>query len=340
MIFCLLFVFFTSLIGTYFFMYYASKKKWLDVPNGRSSHTQVTPRGGGIVFIGLWVLILIVGLGFHLVTAVQANIFLPSALLIASVGFWDDRYSIAASWRALAYFLASAYSVYALGGLNQLIITEHFTLTLNWLGSLIAIFSIVWSTNLFNFMDGIDGLAAVEALFLLVIGGFFFWFSSGQNFAFLAWLLAAAVAGFLIWNKPPAKLFMGDVGSATLGFIVMVLALVGEKQYGIPVLVWIILYAAFLFDATVTLIRRFMAKEKWYTAHRSHAYQRLHRIGFSHGQIVSKVVFINIFLSALSMLGFFYRDFIPGLIIVAFVALSFLYVRVERLNPMYSKQSS
>jgi Fuc2NAc and GlcNAc transferase len=331
----LLLSFALSAIFSYGYIYYARRKQWLDIPNARSSHTQLTPRGGGLVFILLWVIACLVGFFFAGWQLQPLAVLLPGAVLVAVVGFYDDRHGLSARWRAFAYIIAAVISIVMAGGFPAVILNTHFTLPLGWLGAMLAVLAIVWSTNLFNFMDGLDGIAAMEALFTLGIGGYFFYQTGAQEIAFITWLLAACVTGFLVWNRPPAKVFMGDVGSATLGFIVMVLAIYGEKQYGVPLLLWLIMYGVFIFDATVTLLRRLLRKEKVYQAHRLHAYQRLHQAGFSHGQALLMVSITNLWLAMLAMAGFYFQVFLPLFLGVALLTLIILYWLVERIKPMY-----
>ncbi len=147
------------------FRVYALTKGLLDNPNARSSHTLATPRGGGLVFVLLW---LVAGAGSVLLgvwSFPQALAFLPGALLLAGVGYWDDHHDLPARWRALVHFGMAGGSVMALGGVDAvgLGVTD---LPLGWLGAGLAVFAVVWSINLFNFMDGTDGIAGVEALCL------------------------------------------------------------------------------------------------------------------------------------------------------------------------------
>ncbi|HVV68965.1 MAG TPA: glycosyltransferase family 4 protein [Gammaproteobacteria bacterium] len=333
----LILLFILSLVITYGYIHLAVRKKWLDVPNQRSSHTRIVPRGGGLVFISLWLLAAVIASFFQLWTVRQFLAVIPSAIIIAVTAFYDDRHSLSAKYRSCAYVAAACISVGALGGFDHLIIAKNLSIPLGWLGSIIAILIIAWSINLFNFMDGIDSIAGVEALFILGVGGFFLQQSGGQSMAFLSWMLAATIAGFLVLNKSPAKVFMGDVGSASLGFIILVIALLADKYYGIPLLLWLILYGVFLFDATITLVRRILAKEVWYHAHRLHAYQRLHQLGWSHGQVVWAVIGVNSFLAVLAILGFYYQNLMIWLAIFALGVLVLLYKIVENLNPMYRK---
>lgn len=330
-------VFVCSVLLTFSYIRYAQRKNWLDLPTKlNSSHTIATPRGGGLVFIGLWVVAVVVITMLHWITWRQMIILLPGLVIVSLVGFYDDRFSLAAKYRILWYLLAALISLWGLGGISGFSLGRDFIVPVSWFGSVIAILAVTWSINLFNFMDGLDGIAAIEALFLLGVGGFFLWQAGGQGLAITAWMLMAGVLGFLVWNKPPAKLFMGDVGSAALGFIVIVLALIGETQYGVPSILWFIIYSAFIFDTTITLLRRFLAKHNLYVPHRLHAYQRLHQSGWSHGKICWGLVGVNILLSALAITGFYFSHwlFLLLLLVLAFTFLTCLYIKIERMKPM------
>lgn len=333
-IFSLLLLFLFSALLTFFYIHYAQRKKWLDIPNQRSSHTEQTPRGGGIVFITLWSFATLIASFQHLISLQQSIALLPGTLLIALVGFYDDRLSLSATHRAFWYFLTAAISLVALRGFPHVILNQDLIIPLSGFGSVLALLAIVWSINLFNFMDGTDGVAAMEALFVLGVGGFFLWQAGGQGLAWITWLLAICVLGFFIWNKPPAKLFMGDVGSTSLGFVIMVLAIIGENQYKIPASLWCMTYGLFIFDTTITLIRRLFAKHKWYEAHRLHAYQRLYQWGWSHSKIVWAVVGVNSVLAGLAITGFYFPRLLLSLLLVAIGFLSYLYLQVERIYPM------
>lgn len=335
MFYLILALFFLSALLSYMYIFYAHRKNLLDIPNQRSSHSQMTPRGGGFVFIGLWLLTTIVLITTGFLPPTQTFSLVLGTMIVAGVAYWDDHQSLSAKTRVIAYFLAAFIVVINLGGVDHLIVGQNLVLPLGWLGSILSVLAIVWSTNLFNFMDGMDGIAATESLFVLGVGGFLLWHSNGKDLALLSWLLAIGVAGFLVWNKPPAKLFMGDVGSASLGFIIMVLALEGEKRYGVPLLLWLILYSAFLFDATFTLTRRILAKQRWYEAHCLHAYQRLHQSGWTHGQVLSGLVVVNLVLSFVAVGCFYWRPLMLGGLLMALLLLGYFYVRIEGRRPMF-----
>jgi Fuc2NAc and GlcNAc transferase len=211
------------------------------------------------------------------------------------------------------------------------------TIYWGWFGYIFMALALLWSTNLYNFMDGIDGIAAVEALFVFGFGGYFFWCSDGHELANIIWSMAAIVMGFLLWNKPPAKIFMGDVGSTLLGFLVVLFSLIGEVWYKVPFLLWVILYGIFLFDATATLLRRIMHGDTWYQAHRSHAYQRMQLQQWSHGKIILGIIIINIVLATLALLAFYFPHYMLILLIIAIIMLFVCYMFVEKLQSMYPR---
>ena len=271
---------------------YAIKKSLLDIPNDRSSHRVPTVRGGGISIV---VCTLLGGLalwGFGLLSASFVMAWL-GGLLVAWIGWRDDHAHVSPGWRALCHFVAATWAVAWLGGMPTLVVGE-MTIDWGWAGSLLSIIAIVWLINLFNFMDGIDGIAGSEGVFVAVAGGIFLWLGGASGLALLSFLMAAACAGFLVWNWPPAKIFMGDVGSGVLGFFVALLALAGEKVAAVPAAIWIILCGVFVCDATFTLLRRVVNGEQWYSAHRSHAYQRMVQMGRSHLSVTVAILLSNI----------------------------------------------
>jgi Fuc2NAc and GlcNAc transferase len=161
----------------------------------------------------------------------------------------------------------------------------------------LAVLAIVWGTNLFNFMDGIDGIAAAEGLFIAGAGGALLAGTAPAVTAAL-WVIAAACAGFLVWNWSPARIFMGDVGSGFFGFLLAAIAALTATQGLLPIPVWAILWGTFIADTGVTLVRRMLRGEQWWSAHRSHAYQRLSRRFGSHGKSALLYSGINVLLLA------------------------------------------
>lgn len=274
---------------------YALRRALLDIPNERSSHTVATPRGGGLaIAITLAIGVMVLGL-FEVLSINVAWALLGGGTLVAGVGWLDDHRHVAPRWRVLVHLLAAVWALYWLGGLSELMVGE-VSWNLGWLGSLLAVLGIVWLINLYNFMDGIDGLAGVEAVTTGVGGALLLWWLGAPGLAMAALLVAVASGGFLVWNWPPAKIFMGDVGSGLLGYCFAVLALAGEKSGALPATVWLLLLGVFVMDATFTLIHRVIRGERWYTGHRSHAYQRLVQMGYPHRQVSLIVAGLNVLL--------------------------------------------
>ncbi|WP_137821641.1 glycosyltransferase family 4 protein [Pseudomonas sp. D(2018)] len=273
---------------------YALARSLMDIPNGRSSHSVPTPRGGGVAIVlsFLAALPLLASIGVLAWPVMWA--LLGAGAWIALVGFLDDHGHIAARWRLLAHFIGAGWALGWLGGLPPLKIFG-FDLELGWLGYALAAFYLVWLLNLYNFMDGIDGIASVEAI-CVCSGGALLYLLLGEGIAALAPLsLAVAVAGFLFWNFPPARIFMGDAGSGFLGIALGVLSL--QAAWVAPQLLWswLILLGVFIVDATWTLFRRLLRGDKVYEAHRSHAYQYASRQFGKHLPVTLAVAVLNLF---------------------------------------------
>ena len=270
----LIFLFFilASLFLTEIIRRYSIKNDLLDTPDFRSSHSIATPSGGGlsivICFLG--------ALAFS--TSLLDNTlfaFIGSGILIATVGFCDDRNSIAVKWRLLSHFIAAIWILYWFGGLPEFEIIG-LSINLGWFGFVIAAFVLVWLLNLFNFMDGIDGIAASETIYVAFAGAYFSWLNGLEDLSYISLILAASTMGFLILNWAPAKIFMGDVGSSFLGLMLGTIIYANILK-GSSVWIWLILLSVFLIDSGVTLVRRIINGDKWYMAHCSHAYQHAAR---------------------------------------------------------------
>jgi len=283
-----------SLVLTAGLRRYALAKSIIDVPNARSSHAVPTPRGGGVAIVLAFLLaltVLSVKSGVDLAGLVALG---GAGALIAIIGFMDDHGHIAARWRLLGHFLAAAWALAWLGGLPVLGVFG-LELDLGWFGAIIAAFYLVWLLNLYNFMDGIDGIASVEAISACLGACLLYWLGGFDQLLMLPLLLAMAVAGFLYWNFPPARIFMGDAGSGFLGVTLGILSLQAAWVSSQLFWCWIILLGVFIVDATYTLIRRLSRGDKVYEAHRSHAYQFASRRHGKHLPVTVAVGLINLF---------------------------------------------
>lgn len=271
---------------------FALASQLLDIPNPRSSHRAPTPSGGGVAIVSSWFAGSML-LGFGSAAEWQQILsILPPALIIAFISFIDDKIGVSAGTRFVVHGLCAAWFIILNGAVPStgLPMLDNVPLLM----AFVCVFGLVWLTNLYNFMDGIDGLAGAQAVFYSVSMSAFSFMSGAQNIAAFSAILAASCTGFLIWNWPPARIFMGDTGSSCLGFIMGAMALYVSGQTEITVWTWIILLGVFLVDATVTLMRRIVSGQRWYEAHRSHTYQILSRRWNSHRRVTVVVSLVNI----------------------------------------------
>ena len=269
---------------------YAVSEQILDHPNDRSLHSDPTPRGGGvsISIVVLLTTIVVWWLGY-LETPVFTG-FIGGGGLVAVTGWIDDRYGISTLTRGVIYLLASIWAVYCIVGITLSSGFIHICLFL------VSVLAVTWLTNLYNFMDGSDGLAATQAVCTGVIITMLLFILNQTGNAYITASLTASALGFLMWNWPPARIFMGDVGSCLIGFMFAALALSSILQTEFMLAIWLIALSLFICDATLTLFKRIISREKWYRAHRQHAYQRLVQMGLSHKQVNLYVILINLYL--------------------------------------------
>ncbi|WP_145315181.1 glycosyltransferase family 4 protein [Pseudomonas sp. SJZ080] len=273
---------------------YALSRSIIDIPNARSSHTIPTPRGGGVAIVVTFLLSLPVFGVLGLVPWQQLIAIGGSGAIVAVIGFMDDHGHIAARWRLLGHFAAGIWALAWLGGLAP-VVFFGITLNLHWIGNCLAVVYLVWLLNLYNFMDGIDGIASVEALSACLSACLLYGLSGASMLIWGPLTMAVAVVGFLYWNFPPARIFMGDAGSGFLGIALGVLSLQAAWVSSDLFWAWLILLGVFIVDATFTLIRRLLRGDKVYEAHRSHAYQFASRQYGKHLPVTLAVGAINLF---------------------------------------------
>ena len=271
---------------------YALAREVLDRPTARSSHTVPMPRGGGLAMVATFTpAALVLAWGGWIPSALAMALL--GGLAVAWVGWLDDHRPLPALHQEPVQGAAALWALWWLEAPEGLR-AGAWTLPLGWAAPLLAGIALVWLTNLYNFMDGIDGLAAAEAVTVALGVAFLLALSGRHGMAVLLVCLAAAAFGFLAWNLPPARIFMGDVGSAWLGYTFGVLALASEGSGGPPLLLWLLLLGVFVVDATCTLLKRIVAGEPWHRPHRSHAYQLLARSGWGHGGVTGAVAAVNL----------------------------------------------
>jgi Fuc2NAc and GlcNAc transferase len=304
-------LFILSLALTYAIRGYARRQAILDMPNERSSHSIPTPRGGGLAIV----IVFYIGL-FYFEKSLDNELFyaLLCAIPIAIISLIDDIYILSSKIRFFIQSVSAGMALYLLG---EVTFIDFILFELHgWWLNIIAFFSIVWLTNLYNFLDGIDGYAGSEAV-LVGLGLFLFFHNP------LGLVIVAACLGFLLFNWHQASIFMGDIGSATLGFLFAVFVFY-DTSHG-NIYVWLILLSLFWFDATLTLIRRYRNGEPLTQAHRKHAYQRLVQSGWRHDKVVWFSVVFN-------LIFFVLLYFVENVLIVFMLNMIALYVIVKFID--------
>jgi len=254
-------------------------------PGARQSHQQATPTGGGL---GIVFTILLSTLFIHFIQPLPEfwcfNV-VPGILLLAFVGWLDDKKPVASVVRLLVQFIVS---LWLLQFAEYLDLAQHAVLI-----ALITI-TVVWVMNLYNFMDGSNGMAGFQGVFCATVFAALFAFGGQSGMALIALIVAAACSGFLPLNFPNARIFMGDVASVPLGFIFAAFAVYGVNagvfNWWVPILVM----SVFIVDASLTLAARVIHQEQWYTAHKQHVYQRLIEQEWSHSQVLMVYQAINV----------------------------------------------
>jgi len=275
-----------SLLGVEVVRRYSLKRALLDIPGERSSHHTPTPRGGGVAIV----LIASVGLLVHWLWLGQPSgrivaTYWIGAALLAGIGWLDDLRSVRPRWRFAVHGLAAAAAIVGFGFWSVLELPLLGAVSLGWLGLALTWFWIVGLINAYNFMDGIDGIAGLQGL-VAGLGWFGLGlYSGGPAATVLGLLLAAGSLGFLVHNWQPARIFMGDAASTFMGFSFAVLALLEAERVPRLALAGALLVWPFVFDASLTFLRRWRRGEQLARAHRSHLYQRLVISGLSHRRV-------------------------------------------------------
>ncbi len=282
---------------------YAHKKQLLDVANHRSSHVNATPRIGGLSFV---VLISVLGCTYALLHEMSNLILftIVPTMLVALTGLVDDIKGISRTKRFAIYFICA---LIALGNLSAHGSNSYWEIVLT--GFFLAL-GLSWLINLFNFMDGIDGIAASESIFVLSGLALLTYCQGFTSFSYFLILCTAPITGFLILNWQPAKIFMGDIGSTFLGCVIGCICLYAINLNAVTLYSVIILLGLFIVDASWTLAYRIATGQKWYLAHRSHNYQILSRKYNSHQQVSLLYSAINLFwLLPLAIAANYWREY-------------------------------
>lgn len=317
-------IFISSYILTWILRNILVKKSIIDLPNERSSHITPTPRSGGIAiaitwFVGLFILFIFKNISYSLFFALLCG------LPISAIGLLDDMNSISPKFRLIVQTISAIGAVLCLGGLNSVDLGfGYFSITI--VLSIVAILGIVWFTNLFNFLDGIDGYVSTEIIYIGLAS--FFLFRAAPPL-----LLAATTAGFLVWNWQPAKIFMGDVASTLLGFNIGIFTIYYQNSGESSIIIWLMLTSVFWFDASLTLFRRWRNKETLSKPHKKHAYQRIVQYGFSHQKTTLHTLILNILIFLFVLLSYFHPYLLLPFLCLDIVLLYILVKSIDRKFP-------
>ncbi len=254
----------------------------VDHPNQRSLHIKPTPRSGGVAIV----IAIVVFSVFYLAWFKAMQDFILGAgaalLLVAAVSFFDDRRHIRVAYRLAAHVLGAILLLVGGMSLRTIILPDADWMFAPVLGVLISLLFIIWMINLYNFMDGMDGLAGGMAMIGFATLALFGWLAGNEMYATFGMIIAAASAGFLCFNFPPARIFMGDVGSSALGLLAAMFSLWGARDGIFPFWVPLLIFSPFIMDASVTLLLRLWRREPVWLAHKSHFYQQLVQAGWGH----------------------------------------------------------
>jgi Fuc2NAc and GlcNAc transferase len=312
---------------------YVLSRGILDIPSERSSHSAPTPRGGGLGIVVVTVVGVLAAGAAGWISFPVVITLVGGGIAVAAVGWLDDTKGLSPAVRLATHFSAAMWALFWMGYFPSAQFGST-SLVAGVIAAIISLLALTWSISAYNFMDGIDALAGSEAVWVGAIGGLFAAVTGHRDVAFVAFLLSSASLGFLLWNLPPAKIFLGDVGSGFLGYSFAVLALFSERSGSLPAIAWLVLLGIFAFDSTVTLLRRLARREKWYVTHRESAYQRAAVHFGRHAPVTAIVIAVDVILAMLCWIGLTRPGVWGPVVTSALVILVSLYLLVERSAPV------
>jgi len=290
-------------------MGWALKSGMITAPGPRQSHLVATPTGAGLGLVFSIILVSsLLWLFWGLPPGWLAGV-IPGVLLLAFIGWLDDKYGVSSVIRLLIQLAVSLCLLTC--------VPLQFSLTELSL-FLTAIFAIVWLMNLYNFMDGSNGMAGFQGVFAGIVFALLFYLDGQLEMALLALVMAAACLGFLPLNFPVARVFMGDVASVPLGFLIASFSIYGIYTGSVNISIALLIMSVFIVDATLTLLTRVISREQWYTAHAQHVYQRLIAQGWSHQRVLAVYQAINagLVLPAVVLANGYPRFAVPTVVIM------------------------
>lgn len=286
--------FLLSVLLTIYYRRLALRFRILDIPNERSSHKQPIPRGAGITFFISFNLILALLIQQDILTMKYTFPVFLGGPVIMLLGYWDDLSSIPAAVRLTVHLFVSLFIFILISSGFSKEVEISFLPAWPWLTTAFCILFIAWFINLYNFMDGCDGLATSVGMVGSGLISLLSYLSGHEDLAIIYLILAYSLAGFLVFNWHPAKVFMGDAGAYFLGYVFGALALVSKMYYDSSLYIHLIVFGLFVVDATWTLARRAWRGERVFNAHRQHAFQKLIKMGWGHARVTSLYVLITV----------------------------------------------
>lgn len=278
---------------TFLLYRYARLLRLVASADERSSHEGNIATGGGLAIAISFLGVTWIGFKSHFISFELFIALMGGGLLLAIIGLWDDIKPLPIRFRIAAHTLAALWAIYWLGGLPAIML-GNWQLSLGHLSPVVTFLTVVWLINLYNFMDGIDGLAGTQAISIALSATFIALLNHQFYPVWLYAALATVVAAFLYWNWPRARIFMGDIGSGFLGYVFAVLVLRSSQECPQSFWVFTILFSVFLVDATFTLLRRILMGEPFYQPHCTHSYQILAQYWQSHQKVTLLVLGINL----------------------------------------------
>lgn len=287
----LIIAFLLTILGVHVFRRIAVKFDIVAKRNFRTLHKVDVPKGSGLVFSLVYISLIFILWIQGAVSDSLAQVICLGGLAATVFGFVDDVIDVPAIIKLFIQISLSSFTVFSLGDVSLLLEKNTPLLDLGLLGWFFSIGILVWLMNLYNFMDGVDGMAASGTVFLCgTISSLLFFVNGNAELGLIVALLASSCLGFLIYNWPPASIFMGDAGSVFIGYIFGALIIYCMLKNEISIWTWLTVFGYFGIDTTTTLILRVVRVKKWYGAHRSHAYQNLARIWDSHSKVTGLVL--------------------------------------------------
>jgi len=280
-----------SLSGTGLIRKIALSQSVLDHPIERSSHKIPTPTVGGIAIVAAFYVGLVFLVYTNRVDSLEIQV-LAAGIVLAAIGFMDDLKHLDYRWRIIVHLCAGSFVAFNLGDMPDIQVGS-LNINIGVLSVPLTVLTLVWATNLYNFMDGTDGLAGSECCFIAIAAAGLLIPAGNTALALVCMVLFVACAGFLFWNWVPAKIFMGDTGSGFLGFIIASIAFLSIFNGSMSLWTWLLLPGVFIADATMTVVKRLLSGERWYQAHCTHGYQHAAKF-YGHEKVALGVLAINL----------------------------------------------